>query len=198
MPYCAHCGSFTEQVSHAPCPSCGNPTNGAPPQRVVAGTGGSNPAVIIVVVVVGFFLVIAIIGILAAIAIPNLINAQQRARQKRTMADMRSIATAAEAYAVDNNVYPPAESIDQLRPLLVPKYIKTIPPLDGWGNELRYRCLDDECQGYAITSSGSDKMFEHVTAAEYERNETNAFDADVVFINGEFIQGPEGSVGGGQ
>src|ERR1017187_4807090 len=39
-------------------------------------------------------LVIAIIGILAAIAIPNLLNALQRGKQKRTMADMRTLATA--------------------------------------------------------------------------------------------------------
>src|SRR5512132_3586640 len=50
-------------------------------------------------------IVIAIIGILAAIAIPNLLNAVQRGKQKRTMADMRSLATAVEAYAVDNNNY---------------------------------------------------------------------------------------------
>src|SRR6185369_8263053 len=50
-------------------------------------------------------IVIAIIGILAAIAIPNLLNAVQRGKQKRTMSDMRTMATAIEAYAVDNNVY---------------------------------------------------------------------------------------------
>ena len=47
-------------------------------------------------------IVIAIIGILAAIAIPNLLNAVQRGKQKRTMSDMRALATAVEAYAVDN------------------------------------------------------------------------------------------------
>ncbi len=39
-------------------------------------------------------IVVAIIGILAAIAIPNLLTAMQRSKQKRTMADMRTIATA--------------------------------------------------------------------------------------------------------
>ena len=53
-------------------------------------------------------IVIAIIGILAAIAIPNLLNAVQRGKQKRTMSDMRALATAIEAYAVDNNTYPAA------------------------------------------------------------------------------------------
>jgi len=56
-------------------------------------------------------IVIAIIGILAAIAIPNLLAAVQRGRQKKSMADMRSIATAVESYAVD---YMPA-SLDRVR-----------------------------------------------------------------------------------
>ena len=36
-------------------------------------------------------IVVAIIGIIAAIAIPNLLNAIQRGKQKRTMADMRAV-----------------------------------------------------------------------------------------------------------
>src|SRR5436309_760920 len=42
-------------------------------------------------------IVVAIIGILAAIAIPNLLTAMQRSKQKRTMADMRTIATASSS-----------------------------------------------------------------------------------------------------
>ena len=51
-------------------------------------------------------IVVAIIGIIAAIAIPNLLNAIDRGKQKRTMADIRSVGTAVEAYAVDVNFYP--------------------------------------------------------------------------------------------
>src|SRR5450759_1932818 len=53
-------------------------------------------------------IVVAIIGIIVAIAIPNLLHAIKRAKQKRTMADIRSIGTATEAYAIDNNRYPPS------------------------------------------------------------------------------------------
>jgi type II secretion system protein G len=52
-------------------------------------------------------IVVAIIGILAAIAIPNFLQAQTRAKVARTKADMGSIATALEAYSVDYNKYPP-------------------------------------------------------------------------------------------
>ncbi len=52
-------------------------------------------------------IVVAIIAILAAIAMPNFLSAQVRAKVSRAKADMHSIATALEAYAVDNNTYPP-------------------------------------------------------------------------------------------
>jgi prepilin-type N-terminal cleavage/methylation domain-containing protein len=52
-------------------------------------------------------IVVAIIGILAAIAIPNFLQAQTRAKIARAKADMRSVATALESYAVDHDHYPP-------------------------------------------------------------------------------------------
>ncbi len=48
-------------------------------------------------------IVVAIIAILAAIAVPNFLEAQTRSKVSRTVADMRTLATAIEAYAVDNN-----------------------------------------------------------------------------------------------
>lgn len=51
-------------------------------------------------------IVVAIIGILAAIAIPNFIQAQTRAKVSRVQADLRTYATAIETYRVDWNSYP--------------------------------------------------------------------------------------------
>jgi len=51
-------------------------------------------------------IVVAIIAILAAIAVPNFLEAQVRSKVSRAQADMRSIATALEAYRLDNNDYP--------------------------------------------------------------------------------------------
>jgi len=56
-------------------------------------------------------IVVAIIGILAAIAIPNFLQAQTRAKVARVQADMQSITTALESYHVDNTMYP-IDSID--------------------------------------------------------------------------------------
>src|SRR5947209_6548821 len=85
-------------------------------------------------------IVVAIIGILAAIAIPNLLTAMQRSKQKRSMADIRSIATAWEARATDTNNYNAAglaasqisfasvsESYGTMVGLLTPTYIKSLP-----------------------------------------------------------------------
>ncbi len=55
-------------------------------------------------------IVIAIIAILALIALFNLLEAQARAKVARVKADMRSLATALEAYGVDCNAYPPPAS----------------------------------------------------------------------------------------
>ena len=51
-------------------------------------------------------IVVAIIAILAAIAVPNFLEAQTRSKVSRVKADLRSCATALEAYVVDNNHYP--------------------------------------------------------------------------------------------
>ncbi len=52
-------------------------------------------------------IVVAIIGILAAIAVPNFMNAQIRASIARVKGDFRTIMTAMEQYMIDNNDYPP-------------------------------------------------------------------------------------------
>lgn len=51
-------------------------------------------------------IVIGIISILAAIALPNFLEAQIRAKIARTKADMRTVSVAWESYAVDNGRYP--------------------------------------------------------------------------------------------
>lgn len=59
-------------------------------------------------------IVVAIIGILAAIAVPNFMNAQIRAKTAHVMSDFRAIATAQEQYFLDNNNYAPAFKLNAL------------------------------------------------------------------------------------
>ncbi len=52
-------------------------------------------------------IVVAIIGILASIAVPNFLNAQARAKVTRTVADLKALHSGMEMYRLDNNVFPP-------------------------------------------------------------------------------------------
>lgn len=51
-------------------------------------------------------IVVAIIAILAAVAVPNFLEAQVRAKVARVKTDMRTLATAMETYRLDNSGYP--------------------------------------------------------------------------------------------
>ncbi len=52
-------------------------------------------------------IVVAIIGILAAIAVPNFLNAQVRAKVARSEAEIRNLKNTLESFFIDNNQYPP-------------------------------------------------------------------------------------------
>lgn len=69
-------------------------------------------------------IVVAIIAILAAIAVPNFLEAQVRSKVSRVHSDLRTLATAFETYAVDWRRYPCGE-----------KYLPSIIPpwKDNWG-----------------------------------------------------------------
>src|SRR3989442_13861767 len=80
-------------------------------------------------------IVVAILGIIAAIAIPNLLNALDKGKQKRTMSDMRTICTAIEAYATDNSLYPRGVGTwPTLKANADPYFIKSPPANAAWPN----------------------------------------------------------------
>ncbi|GAH89749.1 unnamed protein product [marine sediment metagenome] len=80
-------------------------------------------------------IVVAIIGIIAGIAIPNFLGARTKARVTRAFADMRALADALEMYYVDNTTYPavPDAAGDPI-PGLSPTYM-TSQPNDPFGTE---------------------------------------------------------------
>lgn len=111
-------------------------------------------------------IVVAIIAILAAIAVPNFLEAQVRAKVSRSQADMRALATAIEAYCVDHSRYPePGQSNSDiptyLHPVTTPvAYISALPPYtwmpftywteDATGNwyQARAKCYRYESKAY--------------------------------------------------
>jgi type II secretory pathway pseudopilin PulG len=117
----------------------------------VASMGGI--VIAIAVVVLGFGGV-AMTGIVAAIAIPNFLNAVDRGKQKRTTADIRRISQAVESYAVDNDFYPVAGDLEELEAVLEPGYIEELPRTDGWGRGLVFEPRGGE--GYRLRSYGKD------------------------------------------
>lgn len=66
-------------------------------------------------------IVVAIIAILAAIAVPNFLEAQTRAKVSRVKSDIRTMATGIETYRIDHNEYP--EGTDN--PNRYPEHIQT-------------------------------------------------------------------------
>lgn len=95
----------------------------------------------------------------AGALIEDLHTAGERSRQKRTMADMMTLATALEARATDTNSYPARGSVDELAKLLEPAYIHQTPRKDGWSNEFRYIGSADG-RHYRFISAGPDKTFD--------------------------------------
>ncbi|HRS00475.1 MAG TPA: prepilin-type N-terminal cleavage/methylation domain-containing protein [Candidatus Sumerlaeia bacterium] len=80
-------------------------------------------------------IVVAIIAILAAIAVPNFLEAQTRSKVSRCKADMRSLATGIEAYAVEYNFYPLNGSLDAGGGIQNPQQNQTLAPAHKFINE---------------------------------------------------------------
>ena len=147
--------------------------------------------------------VVLIIGIIAAIAAGNYMNAIQRAKQKRTMADIRAVAIAWESRAVDTRQYNasgmfsmPASTYTytQMYQLLTPTYLANIPQTDGWNFPLDFAA--DQALGaaraastYAIRSPGRDGKY---LSGPYTEGPTTEFDCDIVYSGGQFLVWPEG------
>ena len=136
-------------------------------------------------------IVVAIIGIIAAIAIPNLLNAIDRGKQKRTMADIRSIGTAVEAYAVDVNFYPRETTFNpvstDLAAHIEPTFIRDAPDTDGWGGEIRYQA-DTNGTEYSVRSYAKDRA----KSTTNNSGKTTDFDCDIIYMVGGFVAWPEG------
>jgi general secretion pathway protein G len=149
--------------------------------------------------------VIAIISIIAAILIPALLDAIQRAKQKRTVADVRSIGLAWFSWVTDHAGAPAAGragstfdfaeyttvTYDQLVDYLTPVYLTKLPSLDGWGNPMEFARSTslDVLLPIAIRSPGRDGVFE---AGGYSNDPFMGTDynRDIVWVGGFFFQWP--------
>lgn len=97
--------------------------------------------------------VVVIIGILAAIAVPAFSDASDKAKVSKAKADLRTIESALEIYYAEHGEYPDADSDNTLPDVLEDDgYIKTIPE-DPWGHTYVYKPADDN-KSYELYSEG--------------------------------------------
>jgi hypothetical protein len=114
------------------------------------------------------------------------------------MADMRSTATAMEAYATDNDHYPRAATLVELKSFIEPIYIRNTPETDGWGNPVAV-IVSPDGQHYRIVSAGADGSFEWDSrtispVAGLMENEivfSERLEDDIIYENGSFLQAPK-------
>lgn len=123
-------------------------------------------------------IVVAIIGIIAAIAVPNLLTAIQRSKRSRTAADLRAIGTALGSYNVDNNQFPTSATAAALFTLLRDQGHYQGSTADGWSNAYVY---NGGAQGYTLRSYGKDNV------AQLPAANTGEFNSDIIYIDGGFV-----------
>jgi general secretion pathway protein G len=147
-------------------------------------------------------IVVAIIAIIAGIAMISYLMALDRARQKRTVNDMRIIAIAWEARATETQTYAaagyayPAGPVTaaELQARLVPTYTRNFPREDGWGQPFDFALgTGPATKDYAIRSRGKDGVAED--AANVTPGETPNPDCDIIYANGTFITYPASAQG---
>ncbi len=130
--------------------------------------------------------VVVILGIVSALSIVALAGALDRAKQRATMADMRTIGRTIEAYVVDNNFLPDdTGGLAALVPVLVPYQSDVLPISDHWGRELGY--VASPTGDYTIESFGRDG----VPGADIDASSRFEFDRDIVLANGRFSASPD-------
>ena len=155
-------------------------------------------------------IVVAIIGIIAAILIPNLLDALQKAKQKRTVADMRNTGTAWMSWLTDQvgaasagagKTWKGSALTDQtyvqlfgyLHPSDTFFYMQEVPQQDGWKYDFAYGKNDNllDSNVLVICSGGrdgsgadctSDHNVEPFVATDYNR--------DIIWGDGYFVQWP--------
>ncbi len=126
-------------------------------------------------------IVVGIIGIIAAIGVPLLMDAIDRSKQRRTMGDMHTIVTANGTYKVDQQVYAPT-----LAALVGGDYLQVLVNTDGWTNVFVYNTNGDN---YDLTSLGRDGAAGPVPPTPWIND---PFEPDISVNDGVFTQSPSG------
>ncbi|MCR4409645.1 MAG: prepilin-type N-terminal cleavage/methylation domain-containing protein [Candidatus Saccharicenans sp.] len=170
-------------------------------------------------------IVVAIIGILAALLIPNAMSALQKAKQKGTIKDINTIATGLMDYVTDKGMAPSGAqgqltgTSDAVVTALQGFYLKTFPVRDQWGHFF-YVYTREDCAGndfgislpqsetswgddaFIVGSSGRDDACDDVTYDAtnpannlYEVSSMQDFNKEIANWNGSIVIGPRTAAG---
>ena len=136
---------------------------------------------------VELLIVCAVIGLIAAIAIPNLVNAIQRGRQSRSIGDLRGLATAIAMYQQDYAKFPVVASWAPVADIesSVLAYMGSMSRIDGWQRAFMYLSDGDD---YTLVSYGMNGVADQ----PWTQGPIHYFDDDLVIQGGSFVQWPEG------
>jgi len=160
-------------------------------------------------------IVVAILGILAALLIPNAITAIQKAKQKSTMKDITVISTAITDYVTDNGITPTSpggqyDATTEFYDALSPFYVKVLPINDQWGNYFQAYCgADVDASAYGIAGAAGDDFLmasfgrgglsnedgfafdeDNPEGGLYVVSQAAHFNRDLVMWNGSWIRAP--------
>jgi general secretion pathway protein G len=134
-----------------------DPSTKTTPQRFAPDAG---------LTLVEMIVVLAIIALIAAIIVPNVIGRPDEAKVTVAKTDLRTIAAALKMYRLDNASYPTtAQGLGALtsRPTLAPVpanwhdegYLPRAPK-DPWGHDFAYRSPGRNGSGFDLQSYGKD------------------------------------------
>ena len=147
-------------------------------------------------------IVVAIIAILAAIAIPNFLEAQTRSKVSRTKSDMRTMNIGLESFRVDHNFYPPVnydymDFMHRLIPLTTPVAYLTALPEDVFALGLSGTSSDAMTEMLLMAYKVDDKLV-HPFVFEYVRRESVLDDWTMYCANSNVRQWMLKSIGPSQ
>jgi general secretion pathway protein G len=157
-------------------------------------------------------IVVAIIGILAALLIPNALTALQKAKVRGTQKDINSIATALTDYLTDKGTFlmasnGPLAVNGPVATALSPFYLKVLPTNDQWSTPFNVYLGTDVDGAIGVTGSAADDFIvssngrggvaegwaydpANAEAGLYVINASLDFERDLINWNGTFVRGP--------
>ena len=168
---------------------------------------------------VELLIVVAVVGILSAIVIPNALVAIQKAKQKETMKQIVHIATACADYVTTVGYAPDSgnqsgvlQGGNNFLSSISPMFLRVCPINDQWGNPFRVYTgtavasvynipaediADDDFLIVSLGRDGEDGGDENFTyddenpaAGLYRINSIADFDNDLVNLNGSWLHAP--------